>query len=104
MTIKTSNQDCIQRGSEQFIFWWFLVLFPTLAASRSVSNQSYPAFLCLNHGNVKTEQIDEKWWDWFSFLITQIISASGEVEASQNMAEFFENWKSALEKVSYVQI
>ena len=87
-------------------------MFPTLAlrqtssvpVSRSVSNQSYPAFLCLNHGNVKTEQIDEKWWDWFSFLLTQIISASGEVEASQNMAEFFENWKSALEKVSYVQI
>ena len=72
--------------------------------SRLLLNQSYPAFLCLNHGNVKTEQIDEKWWDWFSFLITQIISVSGEVEASQNMAEFFENWKSALEKVSYVQI
>ena len=52
----------------------------------------------------KLKQSDEKWWDCFSFLMTQIISASGEVEASQNMAEFFENWKSALEKMSYVQI
>ena len=45
----------------------------------------------------------------FHFLIhlTQIIKVqveTGKVGASQNMEEFFENWKSALEKLCYAYI
>ena len=36
---------------------------------------------------VKRSVNDEKWWDCFVAIISSKISASGEVEASQNMAE-----------------
>ena len=38
----------------------------------------------------KWQENDEKWWDYFLTVINTKTSASGEVEASQNMAEFIQ--------------
>ena len=48
--------------------------------------------------NVKTSANDEKWWDCFWLVITLKKSASGEVEAKQNMADYIWNWKMSFTK------
>ena len=53
-----------------------------------------PVFVTFEPCNVKTSQKMSKWWvndekwrDYFLTIINTKTSASGEVEASQNMAE-----------------
>ena len=45
---------------------------------------------------------DEKWQAYLLFVMTVNISSSGEVEASENMAECIWNWKLAFGKFGRV--
>ena len=45
---------------------------------------------------------DEKWRAYLLFVMTVNISSSGEVEASENMAEYIWNWKLAFGKFGRV--
>ena len=45
---------------------------------------------------------DEIWQDCFVAVISSKISASGKVEASENMAEYIWNWKLAFGKFGRV--
>ena len=45
---------------------------------------------------------DEKWRAYLLFVMTVNISSSGEVEASENMAEYIWNWKLAFGKFGTV--
>ena len=51
---------------------------------------------------LKRSANDEKWRDCFLFVTSIKISASGEVEVSQNMAEYIWKWKVTFVKLQRV--
>ena len=67
---------------------WWLLIPPVFQILNLVMSKLY-----------KRSTNDEKWWDYFSLVITLNISASGKVGAKHKMAEYIQRSKITFGKI-----